>query len=105
MHFIKFTLQLLRQAESIVLPKNDNYTTAPQKSRLLKRVCPRKKVNTGLLLAPSVGQKLLLIHASSDKTDCIQHTVKPSPQGWKTRARAVSDYGQLAGGKYNIVPN
>lgn len=31
--------------------------------------------------------------------------MKPSPQGWKTHARAVSDYGQLAGGKYNIVPN
>lgn len=83
---------------------NENCALAPRKSRLLKRVYSWKKENSwGFFFTTSVGQKLLLIR--TDKTDCIQHPMKPSLQGWKTRAHAVYPYGQLAGRKYDIVAN
>lgn len=105
MRIIHFPLELLRQAESTALP---TMKTAPWhigKGGFSRGFIRGKRKSLFSSLTPSVSQELLSIHASSDKTDCIQHTMKPSPQGWKTRARAVCIYGQETGGKYDIVAN
>lgn len=92
---IHFPLELVRQAEPTALPTMKTASRRIGKAGFSRGFIRGKRKTLFSSLTRSVGQKLLSTHASSDKTDCIQHAMNPSPQGWKTRARSVCAYGQV----------